>query len=102
MISVPESREEIKKEVVRCLAQDPEINRIVIFGSFLTSDDPQDLDIAVFQDSPEQYLPLAMKYRRQTRNLARRIPVDIIPLRNNSTNNPFLYEIESGETIYER
>lgn len=102
MILASQNKEKIKKDVVRCLAQDKEIKRIVIFGSFLTSPDPNDIDIAIFQDSTEPYLSLATKYRRQTRDLARRIPVDIIPLRNNASNNPFLREIESGETIYER
>ena len=102
MILAAQNKEDIKKEVVKCLAQDREIKRIVIFGSFLTSPDPNDLDIAIFQDSTEPYLPLAMKYRQQTRDVARRIPVDIIPLQNKASSNPFLREIESGETIYER
>jgi len=39
------------------LAGFPEVRRVVVFGSFVTSDDPQDLDIAVFQDSDESYYP---------------------------------------------
>ena len=95
-------KEQLKKELVSCLAGDPEIRRIVVFGSFLTSSVPSDMDVAVFQNSKESYLPLAMKYRRQTRSVARRIPLDIIPLRHGVSDSPFLKEIESGETVYER
>lgn len=95
-------KETLKRELVSCLADDREIQRIVVFGSFLTSAVPADMDVAVFQDSDEPYIPLAMKYRRQTRLVARSIPLDIIPIRSGVSGNPFLKEIESGETVYER
>lgn len=60
------------------------------------------MDVAIFQDSRESYLPLAMKYRRQTRPVAQRIPLDIIPIKADADHSPFLNEIEAGETIYER
>jgi hypothetical protein len=63
---------------------------------------PIDMDVAVFQDSDESYIALAMKYRRQTRFVSHRIPLDIIPLQNGVTNDLFLREIELGETIYDR
>ena len=102
MVSDPKQKELLKKELVSCLAGDPEIRRIVVFGSFLTSSVPADMDVAVFQNSKESYLPLAMKYRRQTRSVARRIPLDIIPLRYGVSGSSFLKEIESGEIVYER
>ena len=95
-------KKELKEELVDCLAGDQEILRIVVFGSFVTSETPADMDVAVFQSSDEDYIPLAMKYRRQTRRVSCRIPLDIIPLRAGITDSPFLREIESGETIYER
>jgi len=95
-------KETLKRTLVSCLEKDREIRRIVIFGSFLTSMSPMDMDVAVFQDSDESYVALAMKYRRQTRLVSCRIPLDIIPLRNGVTNDSFLKEIESGETIYDR
>jgi hypothetical protein len=97
-----EQKETLKRDLVSCLEKDHEIRRIVIFGSFLTSLRPIDMDVAVFQDSDESYVTLAMKYRRQTRLISSRIPLDIIPLRNGVTNDPFLREIESGETVYDR
>jgi hypothetical protein len=75
---------------------------VVVFGSFLTSSTPHDLDLAVFQDSNDEYLTLAMRYRRDLRPIARRIPIDVIPLRIGAMGDPFLREIERGETVYER
>ena len=63
---------------------------------------PDVIDAAIFQDSEESYLSLAMKYRRLTRGIAKRIPVDIIPIKSSASNNSFLSEIEAGEIIYER
>ena len=97
-----EQKKTIKDQLTRSLAGEREICRIVIFGSFLHSDDPHDLDVAVFQDSAEGYLPLALKYRRKTREIARTIPVDIIPLKAGGKDGFFLDEIEQGETVYER
>ena len=47
----------IKNQVVELLKDEPEVKRIVIFGSFLTSLDPHDIDIAVFQNSDQAYIP---------------------------------------------
>ncbi len=97
-----EQKEKLKRGVVECLKDDPEVQRIVVFGSFLTSDDPHDMDIAVFQTSPESYLPLALKYRRQVRVVAKQIAVDVIPIRPNPEPSTFLAEVEHGEVVYER
>jgi hypothetical protein len=43
-----------------------------------------------------------MKYRRKTRDIARMIPMDIIPLKADIQGDMFLDEIERGEVIYER
>lgn len=102
MVLDPKQKELLKKELVLCLSGDREIRRIVVFGSFINSSSPEDMDVAVFQDSAESYLSLAVKYRTQARPVSRRIPLDIIPLRFNAVNDPFLKEIERGETVYER
>ena len=94
-------KNELKRAVARELGQAPEVRKIVVFGSFLESDVPNDMDLAVFQDSAENYLPLALKYRRMTRGVSTRIPMDIIPLRPGASGT-FLDEIEKGEVIYER
>jgi len=97
-----EQKQSLKERLVGCLKGEKEIRRIVVFGSFLSSLDPHDIDVAVFQDSGEKYLPLAMKYRRITRAIARVIPLDIIPIKAGARNDMFLDEIEQGEIIYER
>jgi predicted nucleotidyltransferase len=96
------AKETLKKEIIDGLAEFPEIRKVVIFGSFLNSDDPRDLDIAIFQDSDEGYYSLAMKYRKNLRSVANRIPIDVLPLRSSPGEGPFLREIEKGEVLYER
>jgi uncharacterized protein len=96
-----DTKEMLKKEIIARLTEFPEVRRVVIFGSFVTSDDPYDLDIAVFQDSDESYYPLAMKYRRTLRTVAYKIPLDIIPIRRSPEPGPFMKEIENGEVLYE-
>jgi hypothetical protein len=92
----------LKRELVDCLRTEKEVQKIVVFGSFLHSDNPHDLDVAVFQDSTEPYLPLALKYRQKTRSIARRIPLDILPLKSWTADDPFLAEVAKGEVVYER
>jgi len=96
-----ELKNELKCEIASRLAEAQEVRKIVVFGSFLASDTPDDMDIAVFQDSAEAYLPLALKYRRMAKPVAERIPLDIIPLRPGATGS-FVDEINKGEVIYER
>ena len=91
----------MKEQLAATLAGQQEVRRVVVFGSFLTSTQPHDLDVAVFQDSGEGYLALAMKYRRLTRDIARCIPLDIVPLRSDATGT-FLDEVNRGEVVYER
>ena len=98
----PSTKEALKKEIVQRLKAEKEIQKIVIFGSFLDSEQPNDVDVAIFQDSQEPYLSLAMKYRKLIRNVIRQIPVDIIPIKENLSESSFLKEIEAGELIYER
>jgi len=102
MVISAQTKEDLKRQVVACLAGQPEIRRIVIFGSFLDSSDPADMDIAVFQDSDEKYYPLALTYRRLLEPVAERLPIDVLPLRPNPGQGPFLREIEAGEVLYER
>ncbi len=92
---------ELLRAVVACLEPAPEIRKLIAFGSFLNSESPRDLDIAVVQDSDEGYLPLALKYRRMAEPVAERVPLDIIPLRHDAE-GAFMDEILRGEVIYER
>ena len=96
------TKEMLKNEIVSRLSQFSEVRQVVIFGSFVTSNDPHDLDIAVFQDSGANYFTLAMKYRRTLRKIANKIPLDVIPIRRNPEQGPFMQEIQKGEVLYER
>ncbi len=102
MTFTEKQKDELKKELVSCLVSDEKIRKIVIFGSFIRSKDPQDLDVAVFQESDESYLPLALKYRQKTRPIARKIALDIFPVRSNAKDHSLLREINQGEVLYER
>ena len=94
-------KRKIKRELAACLAGQTEVRKVMIFGSFLTSDDPPDLDVAIFQDSDETYLPLALKYRKLLRPVADHIPLDVIPVRPVDAHGSFLEEIKKGEVVYE-
>lgn len=92
----------LRQQLVNSLKTEKEVYQIVVFGSFVNSDNPHDMDVAVFQNSDEKYLPLAMRYRRKTRDIARIIPMDILPLKAGVQGEIFMDEIERGEVIYER
>jgi len=97
-----QEKQQLVRELADSLADETEIERIVVFGSFLNRDDPTDMDVAIFQNSRQAYLPLALKYRRKTRHLAKRIALDIIPLRPDCRGGAMLQEIARGKVIYER
>lgn len=101
-MTITKSQKELIKRQIRAnLSKEREIQKIVIFGSFVHSDNPNDIDVAVFQNSNEKYLPLALKYRKLVRDVSIIIPIDIFPLKANAK-GAFLSEVETGETIYER
>jgi len=93
---------EIKNELIDCLAPEKEIVKIVVFGSFVRSRTPNDIDVAIFQNSNDNYLNLAMKYRRKVRTLSKRLPIDIVPIKKIVSESCFLSEILRGEVIHER
>jgi predicted nucleotidyltransferase len=95
-------KQKLKNQLVSCLKKDRDIRKIVIFGSFITSDEPRDMDVAVFQESREGYLKLSLKYRKLTRPVSSKIPVDIFPVRADAADASILTEINNGEVVYER
>jgi predicted nucleotidyltransferase len=102
MILTSQEKELLKKDLVESLRDEPEVVKIMIFGSFLVAPEPHDIDVAVFQNSDLAYLPLAMKYRKKTRSISRRIPLDILPIKIDLQNSVMLEEIAKGEIIYEK
>ena len=95
-------KQALKRQLVSCLKGDKSIRKIIVFGSFLDSDVPGDMDVAVFQESRKGYLELALKYRKMIRTVALKIPVDIFPVRPDAGDAAILEEIKNGEVIYER
>ena len=91
----------IIKTIKTNLSQFAEVNKIVLFGSFIKSNNPNDIDIAIVQNSDDDYLSLSLKYRKVLRELAKTIPLDIVPIRLNS-NGSFMSEINQGQVIYEK
>lgn len=92
----------IIRRIVESLRPAQEVKKIMIFGSFLASAEPRDVDVAVFQDSGESYLPLALKYRRMMRGATGSLPLDVVPLRVPAPDSSFLTLLEGGKVVYER
>jgi predicted nucleotidyltransferase len=96
-----ELKEHIINTIQTNLSHFSEVSKIVIFGSFPKSKNPNDIDIAVIQNSKDNYLTLSLRYRKALRELAKKIPLDIVPIKGNS-HSSFLDEINQGRIIYER
>ena len=83
------------------LSQFSEVNKVILFGSFVKSANPNDIDIAIVQNSNDNFLTLSLKYRKVLRELSKTIPLDIVPIKAN-TEGVFLEEINKGQIVYER
>lgn len=94
-------KRELMEQLAKALESAPEVRKVVVFGSFLSSPSPNDMDVAVFQESEESYLPLALKYRRIARPVSERISLDIFPVKPGATGR-LIDEINEGEVVYER
>lgn len=79
----------------------PEINKIIVFGSFFESNNPNDIDVAIVQETDNSFLTLSLKYRKALRNLSKKIALDIVPLKKDF-DGYFAQEIKKGRVIYER
>lgn len=96
-------KEQLKRELVAALTVDLNVEKIVIFGSFTKTSTPHDMDVAVFCDSTDDYLTLALSLRKKLRPLSRIIPIDLLPI--SMPYDPasvFLQEINKGEVVYEK
>jgi len=83
------------------LSQFSEVNKVILFGSFIKSNNPNDIDIAIVQNSNDNFLTLSLKYRKVLRELSKTIPLDIVPIKANTT-GVFLEEINKGQVVYEK
>jgi predicted nucleotidyltransferase len=97
------NKEQLKRDLATALADDISVEKVVVFGSFISSDEPHDMDIAVFCNSTADYLTLALAYRRKLREIARIIPLDVLPIPLPcDSDSLFFREINKGEIIYEK
>ncbi|MBF0102747.1 MAG: nucleotidyltransferase domain-containing protein [Desulfobacterales bacterium] len=97
---------DLKNQIVMCLQSEPEVKKIIIFGSFIHSDTPKDIDIAIFQDKyseNKEFITLGVKYQRRLDELIKQIPIDVIPISPKANHKSFfMKEILKGEIIYEK
>ena len=97
------NKEQLKRDLATALADDISVEKVVVFGSFISSDEPHDMDIAVFCYSTADYLTLALAYRRKLREIARIIPLDVLPIPLPcDSDSLFFREINKGEIVYEK
>ncbi len=94
-------KEEYTRYIKEQLQPFEEIRKIIIFGSFFNTKEPNDIDVAIVQNSHNNFLTLSLKYRKALRELSKKIPLDIVPLKQNFQGS-FSKEIESGQVIYEK
>ena len=96
------NKQRLKQAVVDAMRDEFAIHKIMIFGSFLTSDTPGDIDVAVFGNFPQWYLETALRLRKKVRHLAAILPIDIVPVQEGAPCSRFMEAFEQGEVIYER
>jgi len=100
-VFLPGGKGILKKGIGSKSIDEPEVVKVVVFGSFVTARNPNDIDVAVFQNSEQSYLPLAVKYRKKTRAIASKIALNILPLKPGARDSIILDAIAQGEAIYE-
>lgn len=101
-MNVRSQKNELKQAVIEAIQDERAVHKIIIFGSFLSSETPGDLDVAVLGNFPHGYLATALRLRKKIRHLTRILPIDIVPIQEDTPMNTFLQEIQHGEVIYER
>jgi predicted nucleotidyltransferase len=92
----------LKGEIASRLSGLDYIDKIIVFGSFVRSENPADIDIAVFTSNSDNYLTQAMLFRKLLRNLHTTLPLDVLPIRTGATSSFLSNEVFKGEVIYEK
>jgi uncharacterized protein len=94
---------QIRQQLQSAFVDDSKVEKIIVFGSFVTSDTPHDLDLAVFCHSSDDYLTLALALRKKLRNISSIIPIDLVPIAMPyDPSAAFMQEINKGEVVYEK
>ncbi|MDK9718812.1 MAG: nucleotidyltransferase domain-containing protein [Trichlorobacter sp.] len=94
---------QIRQQLQSVFVDDSKVEKIIVFGSFITSDTPHDLDVAVFCNSSDDYLTLALALRKKLRGISSIIPIDLVPIAMPcDPSAQFMQEINKGEVVYEK
>ncbi len=96
-------KQNIRRQLRTAFIDDGTIEKIVIFGSFIDSESPNDLDLAVFCNSSDDYPTLSLALRKKLRDISSIIPIDLVPIAMPC--DPlaaFRQEINKGEVVYEK
>jgi uncharacterized protein len=94
---------QIRQQLQSAFVDDNKVEKIIVFGSFITSETPHDLDLAVFCNSSDDYLTLALALRKKLRNISSIIPIDLVPIAMPyDSSAAFMQEINKGEVVYEK
>jgi uncharacterized protein len=96
-------KQNIRQQLQSAFVDDSKVEKIIVFGSFVTSDTPHDLDLAVFCNSSDDYLTLALALRKKLRNISSIIPIDLVPIAMPyDPSAAFMQQINKGEVVYEK
>lgn len=96
-------KQNIRRQLRTAFIDDGTIEKIVILGSFITSESPNDLDLAVFCNSSDDYLTLSLALRKKLRDISSIIPIDLVPIAMPyGPSAAFMQEINCGEVVYEK
>jgi predicted nucleotidyltransferase len=58
-------KQNIRQQLQTAFVDDGKVEKIVVFGSIITSEFPQDIDLADFCNSSDDYLTLALALRKK-------------------------------------
>jgi len=96
-------KQQIRQQLQAVFVDDSKVEKIMVFGSFFTSESPHDLDLAVFCNSSDDYLTLALALRKKLRGISSIIPIDLVPIAMPyDPTAAFMQEINKGEVVYEK
>jgi len=63
-------KQQIRQQIRSAFVDDSKVEKVVVFGLFITSEFPQDIDLAVFCYSNDDYLTLALALRKKLRGIS--------------------------------
>lgn len=79
----------------------PEVKKLILFGSFVESANPNEINLAIISEENLDYISKVAKYRKKIKDLSKKIPVQIFPLL--SSEKIYLHDkIKHGVTLYSK